>query len=119
MTHAAYRRMGHEHHYAVIFWDTFGPVVTRVLMLVPAVAALMFMWMRVPHLYLGAGALALAGLVGVGWLVYQNSQVALSRRMNARAAGRAPRGPGLGWAVGGVVALLAGAGWAALWSPWA
>jgi hypothetical protein len=116
MENAAWRRIGHEHAYMI----AFGPYFWRIAVLVAAVGALMWMWVSVPHFYLGVTAFALATALAVGWLAYSNSQAALSRRMSARAGtAGGPRGVGLGWAVGAVVALLGTTGWVSLWSPWA
>lgn len=110
----AWRHIGRRHAYAI----AFGPYIGRVLILVIAAAGLMVAWMRIPHLYLGVGALITAVAVGGGWLLYTGSNRALQRRMQAR-TGRAGRGAGLGWAVASVVALLGATGWVSLWSPWA
>lgn len=113
---AANRRIGHRWAY----WIELGPYAARLVVVVAAVGALMYLWVAVPHLYLGSAALVAAALVGGGWLVYSGSHTALQRRMNARAgAGGDPRGAGLGWAVGALVALLGVTGWVSLWSPWA
>ncbi len=101
------------------FWIVFGPWLGRLVVLVAAVSALAWLWVAVPHVYLGGAALAAAGVLGVGWLLWTGSDAALQRRMAARAQDRGRRGVGLGWAVAAVVALLAGTGWLALWSPYA
>jgi hypothetical protein len=101
------------------FWIVFGPWLGRLVVLVAAVSALAWLWVAVPHVYLGGAALAAAAVLGVGWLLWTGSNAALQRRMQARAQDRGRRGVGLGWAVAAAVALLAGTGWLALWSPYA
>lgn len=110
----AWRHIGRRHAYAI----AFGPYIGRAVLLLAAAVGLMVAWMRIPHLYLGVGALIVAVVLGGGWLLYTGSNRALQRRMQSR-TGKAGRGAGLGWAVASVVALLGVTGWVSLWSPWA
>jgi hypothetical protein len=113
MEHAAWRRIGHEHAYMI----AFGPFVGRLVVLLAAVGALAFLWIKVPHAVLGVVALVAAAVVGGGWLAWTNSYAALQRRMRSGAS--AQRGVGLGWAVACLVLLFAATGWLSLWSPYA
>jgi hypothetical protein len=112
----AYRHMGRK--YAT--WIVMGPYIVRALVLAVVVAGLMLAWLKVDHGRLGFIALALAAVLGVGWLVVTNSNAAVQRRMvNSARGGNSRPGLGLGWAVAGAVFMLAGTGYLALWSPWA
>lgn len=115
MEYSAWRRIGHDHAYMI----AFGPYMARLAALLVVVAALTLLWIKVPHVYLGVGALGIAAVLGMGWFAWTGSNVALQKRMSARAAGNGRRGVGLGWAVSVVVALLVGTGWLALFSPYA
>lgn len=115
LQHEALRTFARRHYWIILF----GPSLLRLFGLLAAVAVLMFLWLKVPHAYLGVGAIVGALLVGGGWLLYTGSARSLQQRMAARAGGREPRGAGLGWAVASVVALLGATGWLSLWSPYA
>jgi hypothetical protein len=120
MIRRAWARIGYDHAYSIAFWDAFGPVLGRLFLLVPAVVGLAVLWAKVPHVYLGAGALVAAAVVGLAWMLWAGSHRSLQRRMMDRATGTpSRRGAGLGFALGGVVVLLLGVGWLALWSPYA
>jgi hypothetical protein len=85
---------------------------------VTAGVALVVAWVRVPHRTLGLATLIVAVGLGGGWVLYQRSDAALQHRQKTRAKGREPRGAGLGWAVGFVVAGLMGVSWFALGGRW-
>lgn len=108
----AWRTIARRHPWKVVL----GPFIARGLGLGATVGVLAYLWVKVPHLYLGVAALVIAGVVGVGWVLWTNSNAALQRRMRS---GAARRGVGLGWAVAGLVVLLGSTGWLALWSPYA
>lgn len=112
---AAHREAGRKYWR----WYVFGPHIARVTLIVAAVVALGFLWLQVPHLFLGVAAIVLAVALAIGWAVYTGSTASLQRRMAARATGKTERGAGLGWAVAGVVFLLGLTGWLSLGSPWA
>jgi hypothetical protein len=112
----AWRRFGRDHHMLFIT----GPYVWRMTILAAVVGVLVLAWMKIPHVYLGVGALVAAAGVAVGWIAWTASHNSLQARMMARASGGpVRRGVGLGWAVGLVVVLLGSTGWLALWSPYA
>lgn len=113
---AAHRRAGQKWWKWYVLWK---PALTRGGPPAGAAALLGLAWWKVPHIYLGIGTLTVAAVLAVGWLAYQGSGAALQRRMTDRAAGPAPRGAGLGWAVGVIVALLGVTSWLTLWSPYA
>jgi hypothetical protein len=93
----------------------YEPLLRRFGLPVLAVVVLWAAWLRVPHATLGVITLVLAGLLAVGAFVYQFSDRALQRAMDATTK----RGAGLGFAVTALVAVLGFASWAALWSPYA
>ena len=112
----AWRHIGKKHAYLI----AFGPFIARAVLVLLAVAGLMVLWLTVNHTTLGVAALILAGLLGVGWLAYTQSNAAIQHRQALRARGKATRpGLGLGWAVSTAVVLLGATGWLALGSPWA
>jgi succinate dehydrogenase/fumarate reductase cytochrome b subunit len=107
---AAQRRAGHEWWTWYVFWE---PMLKRLGPPLALLVALILVWVKVPHQVLGIVCAALAIATGLGWMAYQMSGAALQRRMN----GAAPHGAGLGWAVAGVVTVLLGAAYTALWTP--
>jgi hypothetical protein len=117
MQHEAWRRIGRDHAYAI----AFGPYIARLALLVGAVVGLMVLWLKVDHTKLGAGALILAGVLGIGWIFVTQATGGVQARQARRARGQAAARPGLGlgWAVAGLVVILAGTGWLSLWSQWA
>ncbi len=116
MQHEALRTFARRHHMAILF----GPYVARGILLVAVVVGLMALWLTVDHRILGIGALVLAAAVGGAWLVIVKASSGVQARQARRVAGKPVRpGGGLGWAVAGLVLILAGTGWLALWSPYA
>lgn len=116
MQHEAHRTFARKHYLAIMF----GPFLSKVIVLVAAVAGLMVLWLYVDHAKLGVGALLAAGALGLGWLGWTGAHDGLQERVMARAKGAAVKpGFGLGWAVAASVVMLGSVGWLSLWSPWA
>lgn len=116
MQHEALRTFARRHHMAILF----GPFIARGLLLAAVVVGLMALWIYVPHVTLGVGALVLAAIVTFGWLMVSQAGSGVQARQSRRAAGLPVKsGAGFGWAVAGLVVLLSGTGWLALWSPFA
>jgi len=112
----AWRTIGRRHAYMI----AFGPYFGRIMLLVAAVVALMVLWLKVDHVKLGIGALILAAVLAGVWIVINQAHDGVQARQAKRAAGQPVKtGFGFGWAVAGVVILLVGTGWLALWSPYA
>lgn len=106
---AAHRRAGTQWWKWYVIWE---PLTRRLGPPVLALVGLAGLWIKIPHRYLGIGALALAVVVCAAWVAYTTSDRNLQRSLSG-----VKRGTGLGFAVFGIVAALLTAAWAALLGP--
>src|SRR3954471_14369059 len=117
---AAHRRVGAKYTYYPELWELIAGPIVKLVVLLAAVAGLLWTWFHVPHLLLGVAAIVAALGVAAGWWVWTGSVKATQARMaaNARSGGQR-RGAGLGWAVTAVCVILLGVSWLSLGSQWA
>jgi len=115
---SAWTHFGHRHWKWFVYGRFAGKALAFMGVLGGLALAWYWLWFRLPHPILGAACLVLGGIPLALFAVRRFSSMGLQARLMARASGRV-RAPAAAWALVGFMVAMFGAGFVALWSPWA